>query len=69
MITIWFSPEPLTGNTSRHLACSAYARCVSMEMMTWKAKISDEDEFLAKAFETGTCLSEMIAREKACAKV
>ena len=46
------------------LARSAYTRCVSMEIMTWKAEISDEDEFLARAFETGTRLSEMIARQK-----
>jgi hypothetical protein len=37
-----------------------------MEIMTWKSGIRDEDEFLAMAFENGTRLSEMIAREKAC---
>ncbi len=47
------------------LASSAYTKCVSMELMIWKSETKDEDKFLARAFETGTVLSEMIAREKA----
>ena len=46
------------------MATSAYTKCVSMEVIMARMGIKDEKVFLAKAFETGTRFSKMIAEEK-----
>lgn len=46
------------------MANSGYTKCVSMEVTMGRSGIEDEDEFLKLVFETGTKLSEMIAKEK-----
>lgn len=48
---------------ARIMAISAYAKCVSMETTMGRSEIDDEGVFLAKAFETGTTFSGMIAEE------
>jgi sugar phosphate isomerase/epimerase len=45
---------------ARIMAKSVYKKCVSMEVTMGHSGISDELEFLAKAFETGTKFTEMI---------
>jgi len=42
------------------MAKSGYKKCVSMEVTMGRSGIPDEDDFLAKAFETGTKFSETI---------
>lgn len=49
---------------ARIIAESAYTKCVSMEVTMARTGIEDEKVFLAKAFETGTRFSEMIAEER-----
>jgi sugar phosphate isomerase/epimerase len=46
---------------ARIMAKSSYKKCVSMEILMSRSGIEDEKEFLAKAFETGTKFSRMIA--------
>jgi len=46
------------------MAGSAYTKCVSMEVTMVHAGIKDEELFLAKAFETGTRFSTMIAEQR-----
>jgi sugar phosphate isomerase/epimerase len=49
---------------ARIMAESAYEKCVSMEVSMRRSGIEDETIFLAKAFETGTRFSGMIAGHK-----
>ena len=58
---------PFTGTVdwqrlARLLATSSYKKCVSMESNMHRSGISDEREFLAKAFAAGTKLTGMIAQ-------
>jgi hypothetical protein len=43
------------------LSRSSYRKCVSMELVIGRQPIQDERIFLAKAYETGVKLTEMIA--------
>lgn len=47
------------------MAQSSYEKCVSSESSIHNTGIADENEFLVKAFESCSKLSEMIAEEKA----
>ncbi len=57
---------PFTGSVdwprlARLLAASSYKKCVSMESNMHRSGISNERDFLAKAFAAGSRLTEMVA--------
>lgn len=54
---------------ARIIAASSYTKPVSMEVSTRDAAIKEEEVYLARAFDVGTRLSQMIAEERKCAKV
>lgn len=60
---------PFTGTVdwprlARILAGSSYTKCVSLETTMGKTGIDDEDTFLARAFEAGTRLADMIEEHR-----
>lgn len=46
---------------TRIIAESAYTKCLSLEVSMRQSEISDEKVFLAKAFEAGMALAEMVS--------
>ena len=53
---------------AERIAGSSYSMCVSMEVVIANTGIEDEEELLARAFETGTKFAQMIQECRGAAK-
>jgi len=53
---------------AERIAGSSYSKCVSMEVVIANTGIEDEEELLARAFETGTKFAQMIQECRGAAK-
>ena len=49
---------------ARIIASSSYSKCVSMEVSMLNSGITNEHEFLEKAFQTGETFSHMVAKHR-----